>query len=593
MKLVIDFETYDPYIKKLGPGWATDTVVPLGASLRFEDKTYSTYITDMEKIKELVSKASTLICHEAQYDCGILAFLGVDLSRFTIIDTKLLAKLYNNVLPSYHLDDLAKKFLSESKAKLDLAYVAIRYRLVKLPKRQGKRTPKQKKRIITAAKKFAIEHMDLIQKHRPDLVAKYAEQDTNLTWKLYNLFIHRLDSLEWIPICSDMIKILIKQRMKGVRIGIDRVKEVRDIIYEKEMEAYKSISDWMYISEDINLNSIKQIASVLDAAGIPYPLTKQKNPSITSGWLEEQDHPILLKLKEYRKYQKIRRDFCDTVLELQEVLPEHKRGRVYPHYNVFGARTGRFTSSSPNIMQIPGRDPELGPLVRSMYIPEYGDTWYSLDYSSQESRIQIHYAYLLDLEGANLFVQEYISNPEFDLHQKVADLAGISRKQAKEINLGLSYGMGKAKLGKRLGLNSLEAEGVISKYNTMVPYLKELSDECSNTLKRRGFIYTINDRKSYLEEAVYDHEDKKIKSFEYRGLNSLVQGSAADQIIKAMIELDKAGINVLFSVYDEINISSSSMDEALKAQSIMENCLKLEVPMKVELGCGNNWGEAK
>src|SRR5690606_28433062 len=142
-------------------------------------------------------------------------------------------------------------------------------------------------------------------------------------------------------------------------------------------------------------------------------------------------HPFVNALKTYRKYNKARRDFCDTLLATQELLPENKRGRVYPKFTVLGARTGRFTCSLPNIQQIPARDKEIGPLIRSFYIPEEGEQWYSLDFSAHEPRLQVHYAAKARVEGGELMALEYNNNPTLDSHQMVADMAGVTRPEAK------------------------------------------------------------------------------------------------------------------------------------------------------------------
>jgi DNA polymerase-1 len=592
VRLVIDFETVDPYLDKLGSGWAHGRMIVLGAALRWEHEKHSVYIRNKEEILEYVEKATVLIAHNLQYDIGILLMWGVDVSKYLLIDTMILAKLVNSVHLSYSLDALGKEYLGESKSDTAMGLAAIRYRLYNVSRKTKPRSERWKKDKMRSAIKFSKQHMDQIERVRPDLVEKYAKQDTDLTANLYDLLMRKLGPSAWIEKISYLYKLLLKSRQRGVRIDIDKVHEVRQIL----MDVENSNLDWL-ISEsgnpDFNPNSPKDLPALMDKFGVKYPKTPKGNPSITKDWLDKQDSEVCLHVREFRRHQKARRDFCDSIITTQELMPLKKRGRVYPEFRVFGAKTGRFSCANPNIQQIPARDEVIGPLIRSMYIPEDGETWYSLDFSSQESRLQVHYASLIGAEGAGLLVEEFKKDPNLDLHSLVAEIAGIGRTEAKTINLGLSYGMGTAKLAHALGVTPAQARVIIENYNTAMPFLKELSRKCNDTLGKKGSILTLGGRQSKLDPPIFDKDTQKMISFEYKGLNKLIQGSAADQVIEAMIQIEKAGIPILFSVHDEINFSSSSPEMAEEVKKIMENCTELEVPMVTDIGQGNNWSKAK
>lgn len=589
--LVIDFETYDPHLDKLGSGWVHGDIEVIGASLYKPGWKEPRFYTNKDHIMEYVNNTSTLVAHNLQYDVGILFMWGLDPYKYKLIDTMIMAKLVCNIHSNYSLNGLANYYFGDNKSDMPLALAAIRHRIHKVSKRKKPRTDGWKGRTIKSAMKTAKTRMDELWKVRPDLVTEYANHDTWLTWKLYKYFEDRVDPL-WLDRCSRMFPILLKCRNKGVPIDISRLHEVRDILRHKE-NMYLDTCEILSRNDSFNPNSPKQMKAAMDMYQIRYEYTQKGNPSLTSQWLAEQDHPLCNAIHQYRKYNKARRDFCDAVLEAQELLPEEKRGRVYPEFKLFGARTGRFSCSKPNIQQIPGRDEEIGPLIRSIYVPEPATAWYSLDFSSQETRLQAHYAHLTHAAGASEFVRRYVAEPDMDVHQMVADIANIERSQAKTINLGLSYGMGKKKLCTALGLPLKAGMRVIAQYNRALPFIKDLSKKCADALKKQGYIRTLGGRQSKLEPVRFCEEEERYKSFEYRGMNKLIQGSAADQVIIAMLEIDKAGIDVLFSVHDEINLCSSNREDALKVQNIMENCVELVVPMIAEIGEGTSWSEAK
>jgi DNA polymerase I-like protein with 3'-5' exonuclease and polymerase domains len=275
---------------------------------------------------------------------------------------------------------------------------------------------------------------------------------------------------------------------------------------------------------------------------------------------------------------------------------------------------------------------ELGPLIRSLFIPEEGHKWGCFDYSQQEPRLVVHYAAIEEPicnDEAVENIVERFNNNNVDFHQTVADMAGISRSQAKTINLGLFYGMGKTKLQAELGLSTkAEAENLFNQYHDNVPFVKELMGHTLRLANKNGYIKTLLGRKCRFDKweidefrmgvmstpmtkeeatqkfidnwlAKYPEADveklkvnPKIKRcFTYKALNKLIQGSAADMTKKAMLDLYKEGIVPHIQIHDELDISVIDDNQAKKIVDIMENAVTLAIPNKVDYESGETWGD--
>ena len=308
-----------------------------------------------------------------------------------------------------------------------------------------------------------------------------------------------------------------------------------------------------------------------------------------------------------RDRNKAHTTFIDTILKHQ-----HK-GRIHAEINQLrsdqgGTVTGRFSYNNPNLQQIPARNKELGPAIRSLFIPGEGCTWGVFDYSQQEPRLVVHYAALQNLYGVDEVLDAY-NEGDADFHTIVADMAEIPRSQAKTINLGLFYGMGKNKLQAELGVSKDKAEDLFKQYHNKVPFVKKLMDNVMQRAQNRGQIRTLLGRlcRFHLwepnqfgihkalphEAALAEHGPGIKRAYTYKALNRLIQGSAADMTKKAMIELHKEGITPHIQVHDELDISVINQLEAAKIKDIMENAVDLEVPNKVDYESGPNWGNIK
>jgi DNA polymerase-1 len=604
--LTIDAETHDQYIGRgVGAGWVYGINVQgsdfevLGFAVRTHDGTKE-YITDMDKVKSLVDEHDILVMHNAQYDLGCLHFIGANVKDKPIFDTEVMGRLYNSSLMSHSLDYLAKKYLGFGKtdeALTNCIWDNDLYPWLKKEITEKERAEKKGEEYIRSKPpgnklvKFAKANMKLIQETDLSAMAEYAIGDIEPTYDLFNFYKDNGLNMKLAYKYSMIAHICIDYRLRGVRIDLDQVRNVHNKLIPIIADKHKTVYE--LAGEEFNLNSCKDMPRIFDKLGIKYPLNPQTgNPSITTPWMEKQDYPICKAIVEARKALKIDRDFILKIIDMQEyTCPNAGRyGRVYPGLNLLRARTGRFSCTSPNIQQIPSRDPLYGPLCRSIFLPEEGEKWFSLDFSNQEGRLQVHYANRVKAEGAEAIVWEFNKNPNLDMHQMVADLVGITRTAAKAINLGLSYGMGLGKLAKSLGVGMEEAKDIRNRYNDLAPFLDQLNKKCQLSLKTRGFIKTLGGRHSHIDPPVY--EPGGARTFEYKALNKLIQGSAADQTIECMIRAYKKNIPVLFPVHDELCLSGSK-EQCLELAKIMETAVKLDVPVVIgyNIEGGNSWEE--
>jgi len=358
---------------------------------------------------------------------------------------------------------------------------------------------------------------------------------------------------------------------------------------------------------DVEIWAAASIAKVFDKLKLPYDQTATGAPSFTKNFLSQHPNEIAQAIAQAREINKAHTTFIDTILE-----HEHK-GRIHADINQIrsddgGTVTGRFSYSNPNLQQIPARSKKIGPLIRSLFLPEENCVWGAFDYSQQEPRIVVHYAALSQLQGVSDIVDAYREG-DADFHQAVAEMADINRKDAKTINLGLMYGMGKNKLMAELGLLVEQAEKLLKKYHERAPFVKQLIDAVSRRAQERGRIRTIGGRICHFDlwepasfgihkplphaDALSEHGPGIKRAFTYKALNKLIQGSAADMTKIAMVKLYREGIIPMIQIHDELDVSVENPKQAQKIIEIMEEAVKLEVPNKVDYEKGQSWGDIK
>jgi len=626
--IAIDLETRDPGLKSRGSGALIGEGEIVGIAVAVEGwsgyysfghlkQNHFDELSVMSWIKDVCALPATKIFHNAMYDVCWLKAYGVNINGH-IVDTMVMAALVDENKFSYSLNSVSYEWLGEVKDETALK---------------------------EAASKAGVDPKAEMWKLPDMFVGAYAEKDAELTLKLFkklSVEIKNQDLTNVFNLETQLFPALIDMKIKGVRVDVQKAHTLKQQLASQEESLLLEVKKETGIEPQIW--AARSIATVFDKLRLPYERTaKSKAPSFTKNFLQEHSHPIVNKIAKAREINKAHTTFIDTIIKYQY------KGRIHADINPIrgeggGTVTGRFSYSNPNLQQIPARNKQLGPMIRSLFIPEEKHTWGCFDYSQQEPRLVVHYAAssqkLRQEEEVKRIVDEF-NNNEVDFHQTVADMADISRTQAKTINLGLFYGMGKAKLQAELGLSTKdEAEKLFNKYHNRVPFVKDLMNNTSKSGSASGYIRTLLGRKcrfdkwelneynpgvfsppmteaeakeaSVLKQSTQEKKKQKYKlelgeitedqilknikpnirrAFTYKALNKLIQGSAADMTKQAMLDLYKEGVIPHIQIHDELDISVESPQQAKKIIEIMENAVKLKIPNKVDYESGDNWGE--
>jgi DNA polymerase I-like protein with 3'-5' exonuclease and polymerase domains len=593
--VAIDLETRDPNLKTRGSGSVIGQGEIIGVAVAVEG--WSGYYPighregnmDKRKVLEWITKVcaddNTKIFHNAMYDVCWLKSYGIKINGF-IIDTMVMLSLIDENRRWYSLNSASYDYLGEVKSEQSLR---------------------------EAAEAAGVDAKSEMYKLPAMYVGSYAEKDAELTLELFRVLsreIQKQNLQNVFDLETNLFPCLVEMRFKGVRVDVEQAHTLKQKLVSQEEELLLQVKKETGIETQIW--AARSIAKVFDKLSLDYLRTeKTQSPSFTKNFLQEHKHPLVQKIAKAREINKAHTTFIDTILK-----HEHK-GRIHADINPIksdqgGTVTGRFSYSNPNLQQIPARNKDLGPMIRGLFIPEKDHTWGCFDYSQQEPRLVVHYAATTEpicFNDSVTKIVEKFKDDSVDFHQTVADMANISRSQAKTINLGLFYGMGKAKLQAELGLNTKqEAENLFNQYHDNVPFVRELMNRTSSFAQTSGSIGTLLGRKCRfdkwepatfgmhtpmtLEEAERTYGRGRIRrAFTYKALNKLIQGSAADMTKKAMLDLYQEGIIPHIQIHDELDLSIESDAQAKKIIEIMENAVKLTIPNKVDYESGKTWGE--
>ena len=591
-EVAIDLETRDEGINNgLGAGWALGKGEIIGFAVTSKHGSFYYpfgHLGGGNLIKEQVLRYMKDVCalpcrkifHNASYDVGWLQSYGIKVEG-EIVDTMIAGCLIDENRFSYSLNALAKEYLGEIKAE------------------QGLRE---------SAQLYGVDPKNEMWKLPSEHVGHYAEQDSKLTYNLWQRFKHEIVKQNLTTIWElerDLLPHLIEMRSRGIRVDTDGAEKLKIDFKQKEKTTLQNIKK--LVGKDVDIWAARSIATAYDTLGIEYPKTvKTKEPSFTQQWLNDDANDISKLIVQARELNKFHNTFINSILKYT-----HK-GRIHAEINQLrgnngGTVSGRLSMSNPNLQQLPARNKDFGNLIRGLFLPEEGEKWVALDYSQQEPRVAVHYSLALDFDGAQEIALAYESG-DGDFHQSVADLCGIDRKSAKSISLGLMYGMGKNKLANMLGLTFDEASSLIDKYNRKAPFLKMLSDKCMDKAQNEGVIRTKLGRKcrfdlfepkdfgihqaEKFENASAKYGAKNIKrAYTYKSLNRLIQGTSADSTKKAMLDCATLGYLPLLQVHDELCFSIKDKKDIDIIKETMENCVEFLVPMKVDVVIGDNFGE--
>ena len=591
-EIAIDLETKDPDLKTIGSGSVVGRSKIVGIAVAVQDwKGYYPIAHEgggnMDKnmvlkwFQDVLNTDSIKIFHNAMYDVCFIRAAGLKING-TIVDTMIAGSLVDENRFRYDLGSMGRDYVGKGKNEAVLK---------------------------ETADVWGVDAKSEMYKLPAMYVGEYAEQDATLTlalWQEMKKEIVHQDIQSIFELECELFPCLIDMRFLGVRVDLEAATALKNKLSSQEKECLYKVKKETGV--DTQIWAARSIAQVFQKLNLPFDRTeKTDSPSFTKNFLQNHAHPLVKLIARAREINKAHTTFIDTILKHQ-----HK-GRIHAEINQLrsdqgGTVTGRFSYSNPNLQQIPARNKELGPAIRSLFIPEEGMSWGCFDYSQQEPRLVVHYAGLQNLYGVDEVLDAY-NEGDADFHTIVADMAEIPRSQAKTINLGLFYGMGKNKLQAELGVSKDKAEDLFKQYHNKVPFVKKLMDNVMQRAQSSGKIRTLLGRlcRFHLWEpnqfgihkalphdaALMEHGPGIKRAYTYKALNRLIQGSAADMTKKAMIELHKEGITPHIQVHDELDISVISPLEAAKIKDIMESAVDLEVPNKVDYESGPNWGSIK
>lgn len=598
MIYAFDVETCDPGLKTHGPGWAFRPVrgYVVGYALAWREgaEVRSLYLPVRHEgggnrleaearailAPILADPSNTIVMANAGYDYGWALAEGFEWNA-ALEDVQVYGPLLDEQRMSYSLDNLAKDALGVGKDETAL---------------------------YAAAKEWGIKDVkaNLWRLPAPD-VEPYARQDAEVTLRLAEVQRPRIaeEGLETVAqLEHDLIPLLYRMRRKGVRVDVERA--------EREAARLRGVEETLGAEAEalagvpIDPWASARIVEVLKAEGVSdFPLTPKKGePSVTADFLRSlADHDnraghLAKLIGEMRRWQKVRSTFLENM-----ILGHAVDGRIHCQLHALrsddgGTVSGRFSASMPNLQQVPARDPEVGPLIRRLFLPDDGQ-WCSIDYSSQEPRIATHIGEAAGIRGAAEAAQRYRDDPRADPYLHTAEVCGISRKQAKAIRLGILYGMGGGKLCESLGLPTVEGdwkgrkvlyagdEGkrLLAAFDEASPMDRKLADLASRRAKGRGYIKTLLGRR-----ARFPRRPNGEVWFTHKALNRAVQGGAADMMKTAMMKCAREIQDPLLTIHDELAFDVPDRATAEALAEAMSTALPLSVPVVCDIEMGDSWG---
>lgn len=590
--LSLDVESKDLTLREKGPGFVKGQAHTVGFSLATQDAAwYFPYAHEYEAQKGLnLDKAQCLAWLNEQlqgnprpivganlmYDLEALRSEGVALPGGELFDVQYAEPLIDEMAHSYALDVLAIKYLGEGKRTEQLYEWAAQCF-------GGNAT----------AKDQAIN----IWRSPPTLVGPYAERDAEAPLRILQQQQKVLADegmTELFRLECGLIPLLLEMRFRGVPIDLEKAQLTGKWLREEQAKAQAHLGD-------VDVWSNDSVARAFDKAGIEYTRTEAGNPSFTKLWLEACPADLAKAVLDVRLYEKAANPFVESY-----ILGNQVNGRLHCQFHPlrsdeFGTVSGRFSSSNPNLQNIPVRHKVIGPMLRGLFVPEKGRRWRRTDYSQIEYRLLAHYA-VGDM--AEEIRERYRNEPKTSFHIMVAEMVKevtgvmMEYKPAKNLNFGLVYGMGKDKTARSLGVDYELGLKLYNAYFEALPCVKQTYDSAQRLAERRGYIKTLLGRRSRFD--TYEENPYRAGQMQRAGarkaLNRCLQGGAADFMKKAMKDCWDAGLFKgdgcpHLTVHDELNWSDDGDVERFRQiEEIMINCLKLKVPMMIETETGSDWG---
>lgn len=506
-------------------------------------------------------------------------------------DVQGMAALLDEFKLSYSLDALGREYLGEGKSNAAFTQACAAGGLI---------DPKA--------------HMDLV----PGWIAEaYGTRDAALTRDLYHHLMPLIEAENLTGIHAlerECYLVGFDMKKQGVKVNTAKAQRYAEIFERKRDEALQAVYDATGVRCSATDNVALARALLVENPALDLPKTSQGRDSIRKDQIEALKSPVADLINAARRYDKAAGTFFRGYL-----LESSVNGRIHADFNPLrrsgtddgsegmrGATSGRWSSTNPNLTNIPRRDKEIGPAARECFEPEDGEDWGKLDFSSQEPRIGIHIAERMGLRGAREMADQYRANPNFNIHREVALAMNIERDPAKTINLGIWYGAGGADVCHRLGLPTEWVKGrdgrefevagpegkeLLRRHFERFPFIKALQTELKAEAERTGRVRTLGGRhvrfKKYGDEYGRTH----------KACNSKIQGSAADQMKRAQVLMRRAGITPLVVVHDESDVSIPRGEEGSRRMAqikeMMESAMPLSIPVVAEAKIGANWGAVR
>lgn len=625
--LALDTETHDVGLsEKTGPGWATGKGRLLGVSWAAEGSVGYAPIDHPDSdnfdrdavirwVDDHFRSGVRIVMHNGSYDLGWLGSYGVA-PPVKLEDTLAACVMIDENEYSYSLEECCKR--------------------AKIPGKD------------TELLEHAVEvYGGVRKKARADLwrvpanyVGPYAEADAVATLALWHQTEPALHAQEvWAAYRTEaeLIPMVVAMRRRGIRLDLDRAEATAREFRQSSHRALATIGELLNLGRPANLDEIrspKQMEQWFAREHIAVPRTAKGRSSFTKDWMEKSSHPLPPLVSRALQFEDAASKFIDNFL-----FGFEHRGRIHAEIHQFrsdtgGTRSHRFSYSEPPLQQMPTPDKDneedrIGYKIRRCFLPEKGEAWLAADYSQQEPRLTVHFAFLCKARGADVAVERYLNNPRTDYHSMVAETTGLPRATAKILNLSMTYGKGKHSLAEELGISVAEAEVLLQDYHARLPFIKSLEDICKTASSQRGYIKLIDGARMHYpqweggwvdwevrkiataagkiltpcsradaekRQADEDHPWAKTKlrrADTRKTLNNLIQGSAARQTKRAMLACWNEGIIPLIQMHDELGASIHSEAQAERIGEIMRDTTPLVVPTIVDLEVGQTWGEAK
>jgi len=588
--IAVDLETKDPELREKGPGTHRGEGYICGMSVardglsayipwRHPDVTAECANRNILIAKDILKANNAKIGANIMYDLEWLAHENFKVNG-VIEDVQYAEPLLNEYKRKYNLNAIARGYGLREKATSVL----------------------EDYNSMMGWKEKAIQN---IWRMPSRIAGDYAKIDAELPLEIFKKQKTALESQnlwELYRMEMDLIPLLLKMRKQGVRLDMEQLNRTTIKVTDQHFKLKEKIYSWA--GKEFNIGSSQQLAKIFDVKNIAYPRNAPTLKMAEKGLRGNANldkmalsriakiEPICKTILDYRHYDTLINMFLYPYLKF--AVDDRLYCSFHPlRTDEYGTVSGRFSASKPNLQQVPAMSEDSddenikGQIIRSLFIPEEGHLWAKLDYSQVEYRILAHYA---TGRGARELREKYNNDPTTDFHKHIQDSTGFARRTSKRLNFGGVYGMGVKTACNLFEWTQDEGNNFMTTYHTNAPYVKATRSAVSKTCSRRGYIFTILGRKARA------HSSRKLHSM----FNRLMQGGAADIMKKAMVDSWKAGVfEVLdphITVHDELDVSFEDTKiekEALEElKNIMENCVKLDVPVLVDCHTGKNWAEA-